>query len=63
MTFMFGTVVIDTGLWTFFKRIGNKIYKATALYSSARAASELSRQGYNNEAAWLIQSLNNNRNI
>jgi hypothetical protein len=63
MTFMFGTVVIDTGLWMFFRSIGNKIYKATALYSSARAASELSRQGYNNEAAWLIQSLKNNRSI
>ena len=55
MTFMIGTLAVDTGAWNFFKSIGNKIYKATSVYGAARAASELSRQGHNNEAAWLIK--------
>ena len=55
MTFMIGTLAVDTGAWNFFKSIVNKICKATAVYGAARAANELSRQGHNNEAAWLIK--------
>ena len=60
MTFMIETLVIETGAWNFIKRFGNKIYKAITLYSAARAANELSRQGLHSEAERLIKNLKNN---
>jgi len=63
MTFFIGTLTIESGLWDFLKRIGSKISKATITYGTLRAAGELKRQGYHNESASLLRSLEDNRKI
>jgi|TARA_R110002012_G_scaffold27_2_gene63 hypothetical protein len=63
MTFFIGTLTFDIGIWNFLKRVGNKISKGVVAYGTARAASEMTRQGYHYESEALLRSLKDHRKI
>ena len=63
MTFFIGTLTFDIGIWDFLKKVGNRISKGVVAYGTARAASELKLQGYHNESASLLRSLEDQRKI